>query len=65
MISPRCEGCLWVRESHPDTPWVGRARLRLWRRGMPCPLCNPRDEENPPRPPKGFRTDFDKNGWRH
>jgi hypothetical protein len=30
---------------------------------MPCPKCNASDDDS--APPKGFRTVFDKKGWRH
>jgi hypothetical protein len=42
-----------------------RARLSLQRCWRAMPAMQPSDENNPPRPPKGFRTEFDKKGWRH
>jgi len=32
---------------------------------MPCPICNPSDEQSPPKMPPGFKVDTDKNGSRH
>jgi hypothetical protein len=32
---------------------------------MPCPVCNKADEGEAPRLPRGFKTEFDKKGWRH
>jgi hypothetical protein len=32
---------------------------------MPCPSCNVPDAGKDPLPPKGFRRDADKKGWRH
>jgi hypothetical protein len=33
--------------------------------GMPCPSCNQPTEDEAPRLPEGFKTEFDKKGWRH
>jgi hypothetical protein len=33
--------------------------------GAPCPQCNASNDDTEPRPPKGFKTEFDKKGWRH
>jgi hypothetical protein len=34
--------------------------------GAPCPKCNaPKSEYAAPRMPKGFKTEVDKDGWRH
>jgi hypothetical protein len=32
---------------------------------MPCSLCNEPLDGKPPRMPDGFKTDIDKDGWRH
>jgi hypothetical protein len=32
---------------------------------VPCPRCNQPAEGAAPRMPEGFKTDFDKKGWRH
>jgi hypothetical protein len=32
---------------------------------MPCPWCNKPAEGEQPRMPEGFKTEFDKDGWRH
>ena len=50
-------------EKHPEKPWEGEHACGG--AGMPCPNCNASDEEAALRPPKGFRTIFDKKGWRH
>jgi hypothetical protein len=46
-------------------PRRGGANAPVARPARPCPRCNPSDEDAAPRPPKGFRTEFDKKGWRH
>lgn len=33
--------------------------------GVPCPACNPSDREHKPKMPEGYRTTFDKQGWKH
>jgi hypothetical protein len=58
-----CDDSGWVCETHPDRPWdhaetCGGA-------GVPCPWCNVPDKNEQPRLPKGFKTGFDKKGWRH
>ncbi|NWL36220.1 hypothetical protein FBF71_02695 [Bradyrhizobium elkanii] len=65
MKCPACDDCGWVCESHPERAWMGNCACSCGGAGAPCPQCNPSDEDNPPRPPKGFRTEFDKEGWRH
>jgi hypothetical protein len=32
---------------------------------MPCPRCNRAAEGEQPRMPAGFKTEFDKKGWRN
>jgi hypothetical protein len=32
---------------------------------MPCPDCNMTEEGADPRMPEGFKTEIDKDGWRH
>jgi hypothetical protein len=32
---------------------------------MPCPTCNMTDDDTAPRMPDGFKTEVDKDGWRH
>src|SRR5258708_35371476 len=54
MKCSRCEETGWVCEAHPDKPWEGEHACG--------PRCNPSDENVAPRPPKGFRTEFDKKG---
>ena len=62
----RCNSTGWVCENHPDRPWDKDAPNGCeCGAGDPCPDCNPNDAEHPPRLPTGFKTDFDKDGWRH
>ena len=58
-----CEDCGWVCESHPNKPWEGEHACTCGAAGAPCPRCNAGDDD--PRMPKGFKTEFDKKGWRH
>jgi hypothetical protein len=60
-----CEDCGWVCENHPEKPWGGEHACGCGGAGMPCPNCNVSGDDSSPRPPKGFRTEFDKKGWRH
>ena len=60
-----CEDCGWVCENHPDTPWSGEHACNCGGAGMPCPKCNPSDQDHPPRPPTGTRIEYDEDGWRH
>jgi hypothetical protein len=65
MTCWRCDGCLWVCESHPERPWEGDRACGCGAAGAPCPICNPSDGEKPPRMPSGFKVAVDKKGWRH
>jgi hypothetical protein len=62
-----CKGVGWVCENHPDRPWSKKVSGGCeCGAGMPCPDCNPaEDEDSPPRPPPGFKVDTDKRGPRH
>jgi hypothetical protein len=60
-----CEDCGWVCEAHPDRPFEGERACTCGGAGAPCPRCNAGDEDTEPRAPKGFKTEFDKKGWRH
>jgi hypothetical protein len=60
-----CDDCGWVCEAHPDRPFQGERACTCGGAGAPCPSCNPSDADTEPRPPKGFKTEFDKKGWRH
>jgi hypothetical protein len=60
-----CEDCGWVCEAHPDRPWEGEHACRCGGAGAPCPHCNASEDGTAPRMPKGFKTEFDKKGWRH
>jgi hypothetical protein len=33
--------------------------------GAPFPLCNATSDNDPSRSPEGFKTEYDKDGWRH
>jgi hypothetical protein len=59
-----CEDCGWVCEEHPERPWGGKYACICGGAGAPCPRCNVTENE-PPRMPEGFRTEIDKDGWRH
>ena len=60
-----CEDCGWVCEVHLDRPWEGEHACGCGSAGRPARGCNPIDDEAAPRMPKGYRTEFDKKGWRH
>ncbi|SHH20052.1 hypothetical protein SAMN05444169_6285 [Bradyrhizobium erythrophlei] len=60
-----CEDCGWVCESHHDRPWEGKDACTCGGAGMPCPWCNLPEKDEEPRLPDGFKTEFDKKGWRH
>ena len=63
---PRCDSTGWVCEAHSDQPWENSPMAcGCGAAGDPCPDCNPSDAEHPPRLPLGFKTAFDKDGWRH
>ena len=49
-----CEDTGWVCENHPDQPFAGPHACRCGGAGMPCPKCNPSNQDKPPRLPKGF-----------
>jgi hypothetical protein len=34
-------------------------------RSAPCPACNASNDGASPRLPGGFKTEVDKDGWRH
>ncbi|OAF11763.1 hypothetical protein AYJ54_07845 [Bradyrhizobium centrolobii] len=65
MTCDLCDDCGWVCENHPDRPWDGPRACTCGGAGAPCPHCNVPAEGEPPRMPKGFRVDIDKDGWRH
>jgi hypothetical protein len=62
-----CTNCAdegWVCENHPDKTW-NKEGCECGA-GAPCPVCNPSEgEHDPPRMQPGFKTDLDKDGWRH
>ncbi|MEO8596430.1 MAG: hypothetical protein ABI759_24135, partial [Candidatus Solibacter sp.] len=64
-----CGGTGWVCEDHDNKPWGDASTsddaCHCGGAGMPCPMCNPSDPDNPPKMPDGYRTIFDKDGWRH
>ena len=45
--------------------WEGGNACTCGGAGMPCPRCNATLENETPRLPAGFKTEFDKKGWRH
>jgi hypothetical protein len=67
----RARGWLTLRglrlacETHPGRPWEGDHACACGAAGAPCPWCNLPDKDGAPRLPDGFRTEFDKKGWRH
>lgn len=65
MKCPQCEDCGWVCEAHPWKPWQGDQACPCGGAGMACPRCNPANPGDHPRLPEGFKTGFDKDGWRH
>jgi len=64
MKCPLWEDCGWVCEAHLDRPWEGEHACGCGGAGAPCPRCNVHIDEAP-RMPKGYKTEFDKKGWRH
>jgi hypothetical protein len=60
-----CEdgGCFC--EDHQDRPWQGPHACPCGGAGAPCPACNASGEGEAPRMPDGFKTEVDKDGWRH
>jgi hypothetical protein len=54
-----------VCEEHPGRPWGDPNGCTCGAAGMPCPRCNRAAEGEEPRMPEGFKTEFDRNGWRH
>ena len=55
----------WVCDEHPGRAWDGPNACRCGAAGSPCPWCNVPAEEETPRMPAGFKTEVDKDGWRH
>jgi hypothetical protein len=55
-----CEDCGW------ETILIGHGAVTTpatcGGAGAPCPRCNPTGDGEVPRPPKGFKTEFDKAG---
>ncbi|TKT42540.1 hypothetical protein FDR95_28960 [Rhizobiaceae bacterium LC148] len=49
MRCERCKDIGWVCEAHPNKPWAGPKACHCGAAGMPCPSCNPvNDEEQEP-----------------
>ncbi len=65
MICTLCEDSGWVCEAHPQMPWEGPDACKCGAPGMPCPWCNKPAVGKEPRLPDGFKTEVDKDGWRH
>jgi hypothetical protein len=59
-----CNDCGWICEAHIFMPWEGQEACDCGAPGATCPLCNGKGPETP-RMPEGFRTEVDKDGWRH
>ena len=57
-MCPRCNGCGWVCENHPERPWSGKQACKCGGAGMPCYVQSER-WESPPRLPTGFEDDDD------
>jgi hypothetical protein len=55
-----CEDCGWVCESHPDLSWEGKDACTCG-----GALSAVQRARKAPRLPDGFKTEFDKKGWRH
>jgi len=53
------------RRAGSSRPWEGEHACTCGAAGAPCPRCNASDADTAPRMPKGFKTEFDKKGWRH
>jgi hypothetical protein len=60
-----CADTGWVCENHPRRPWDGPHACDCGGAGMACPTCNVADDSEAPRLPDGFKTEVDKDGWRH
>ncbi|MEH2492888.1 hypothetical protein [Bradyrhizobium sp. AZCC 2230] len=65
MTCKTCDDTGWVCETHPGWPWEGPHACPCGAAGAPCPRCNVPTDGEPPRMPAGFRTEVDKDGWRH
>jgi hypothetical protein len=60
-----CEDCGWGCERHTEKPWEGPHACPCGAPGAPCPVCNATNDGDAPRMPGGFKTEVDKEGWRH
>jgi hypothetical protein len=60
---PRCDGCRWVCEAHPERPWEGQAVCGCGAPGAPCPVCNQPDEGAAPELPEGYTVDTKGDDW--
>jgi len=61
----RCDGTGCVCETHIAKPWEGPKACGCGGAGAPCGRCNTSVDDEWPRLPDGFKTDFDKDGWHH
>ncbi|MBR0855685.1 hypothetical protein [Bradyrhizobium liaoningense] len=56
----RCDNARWICENHPERPWLGERACDCGGAGVPCPICNRTDVEDPddiPEMPEGFVPD--------
>jgi hypothetical protein len=60
-----CRDTFWICENHPTQPWEGERACGCGGAGAPCPMCNSSEHSATPRMPDGFKTEVDKDGWRH
>jgi hypothetical protein len=61
MKCTRCDDCGWLCENHTRRPSLGNRACDCGWAGTPCLACNTLDDEDdPPRPPEGFKISIDK-----
>jgi hypothetical protein len=49
-----CQDQRWVCENHERKPWDPDGEQCCGGAGMPCPMCNHSDRDNPPALPPGM-----------
>ena len=60
-----CEDAGWVCESYRDKPWEGPHACQCGAPGAPCTSLQCTNGGDARRMPGGFKTEVDKDGWRH